>query len=60
MGIDWFASLEVDECIYVPKQQENSARRCELCQAKPMHNTWAPMCAMIGKVDNGLRAMCRN
>jgi len=27
MGIDWFAHIDIDECIYVPKMMENSARR---------------------------------
>ncbi|CAK9111849.1 Glycosyltransferase-like KOBITO 1 (Protein ABA INSENSITIVE 8) (Protein ELONGATION DEFECTIVE 1) [Durusdinium trenchii] len=27
MGIDWFAFLDIDECIYVPRMQECSARR---------------------------------
>lgn len=27
MGVDWFAPLDIDECIYVPQMQENSARR---------------------------------
>mmetsp|Transcript_34576 Transcript_34576/g.99247 ORF Transcript_34576/g.99247 Transcript_34576/m.99247 type:complete len:870 (+) Transcript_34576:56-2665(+) len=27
MGIDWFAHLDIDECVYVPKLMENSARR---------------------------------
>mmetsp|Transcript_155961 Transcript_155961/g.283665 ORF Transcript_155961/g.283665 Transcript_155961/m.283665 type:complete len:944 (+) Transcript_155961:70-2901(+) len=27
MGIDWFAHIDVDECIYVPRRMENSARR---------------------------------
>eukprot|EP00446_Apocalathium_sp_SHHI-4_P057306 CAMPEP_0177295702 /NCGR_PEP_ID=MMETSP0368-20130122/2017_1 /TAXON_ID=447022 ORGANISM="Scrippsiella hangoei-like, Strain SHHI-4" /NCGR_SAMPLE_ID=MMETSP0368 /ASSEMBLY_ACC=CAM_ASM_000363 /LENGTH=878 /DNA_ID=CAMNT_0018753753 /DNA_START=49 /DNA_END=2685 /DNA_ORIENTATION=- len=27
MGIDWFAHIDIDECIYVPKFLDNSARR---------------------------------
>jgi len=27
MGIDWFAHIDIDECIYVPKVLEHSARR---------------------------------
>lgn len=27
MGIDWFAHCDIDECIYVPRILENSARR---------------------------------
>jgi len=27
MGIDWFANLDIDECVYTPKVQENSSRR---------------------------------
>uniref|UniRef100_A0A7S4PWH1 Glycosyltransferase family 92 protein n=2 Tax=Alexandrium monilatum TaxID=311494 RepID=A0A7S4PWH1_9DINO len=27
MGIDWFAHIDIDECVYVPKLLENSARR---------------------------------
>jgi len=27
MGIDWFAHIDIDECVYVPKVLENSARR---------------------------------
>lgn len=27
MGIDWFAHLDIDECFYVPRVMENSARR---------------------------------
>ena len=27
MGIDWFAFLDIDECVYVPRMQECSSRR---------------------------------
>lgn len=27
MGIDWFAHIDIDECIYTPKAMENSSRR---------------------------------
>eukprot|EP00747_Dinoflagellata_sp_TGD_P011593 gnl/TRDRNA2_/TRDRNA2_120895_c1_seq1.p1 gnl/TRDRNA2_/TRDRNA2_120895_c1~~gnl/TRDRNA2_/TRDRNA2_120895_c1_seq1.p1 ORF type:complete len:917 (-),score=213.11 gnl/TRDRNA2_/TRDRNA2_120895_c1_seq1:158-2908(-) len=27
MGVDWFAHIGIDECMYVPQNQDNSARR---------------------------------